>query len=509
MKDFDIESIQIGFNIKNTFEVRDSVSLEKNSEVNVYGDFVKIADHTYRTEASIEWGSGDRVLGVLVMMNPGEAEPITRESKRLVEEGRIVRSPLKVDRTMRKIITIFEQSVFAKQSINGKLIIYNLFNLQKPDSNEAIQALKNLSLDDPILNSLVKETGRIRKTLKLAPWVWIGWGCKDNQMLRVLQKQWLHIIDEVGVHKFGVPGSKPLDFYHPNQWTSDMQQKYTLAILEQFKLNEKNRTMIKDESVFPKRTATNEPIVNEILKRRIDRLSEKVRESTDYFEYMIVPNYEEMDTIQEIHGVALSQINIVVVKKLDCFLLVSIEFPKSLFTIEETINWLLNKYVYFGNETKCIHHVTDAKEIDEAVLFFGNVIAKYTRGHHVLSIDTSELTEITDLYNKQAKKVNTKHLKKLSKQLSVSIDGKEITELPSMQFDRKRDTIVSNGMIIRADYIDLYQTGIGFFLHDQDEPIAHIVDDQTKVEINTYLDVNANQICVIEYSYNLNLDVIE
>lgn len=147
---------------------------------------------------------------------------------------------------------------------------------------------------------------------------------------------------------------------------------------------------------------------------------------------MISPNYDEMDTIQEVHGVALSPINVVVVKKLDCFLLVSIEFPKSLFTIEETINWLLNKYVYFGNETKCIQYVTDAKEIDEAVLFFGNVIAKYIRGNHVLSIETSELSEITDLYNKQAKKVNTKHFKKISKKLSVSIDGKEVTELPSM-----------------------------------------------------------------------------
>lgn len=69
--------------------------------------------------------------------------------------------------------------------------------------------------------------------------------------------------------------------------------------------------------------------------------------------------------------------------------------------------------------------------------------------------------------------------------------------------------IISNGMIIYADYIDLYKNGLGFFVYTQDEPIAQIVDEQTQVDIRTYLDANANQICVIEYSYNLNIDVVE
>jgi len=486
-----------------------SVRLNRKNEVSAHGTFINKGGFTYRSEASIEWGDGESILGVLVMMNPGEAAPETKESIGLVKDGYVDRSPLKIDTTMRKIISIFEQSVFAEQPINGKLIIYNLFNLQKANSKEAVQTLRRLKLDDPVLNSLSKDHDQIRKTLSMSPWVWIGWGCKNDLSLRKLQKQWLHLIDEIGVYKFGIQGNHQLDFYHPHQWIPDRQQIYTIEILKQFELFHKKKAIVKVISTTTKKLNDKELIIDEVLKKRKDRLSEKIRESNDYYEYMILPNYEELDAIQEIHGVALDQINVVVVENIVGFNLVSIEFPKRLFTLEQTTDWLLRKNIYFSDETKRNHPISGVEKITDAVLFFGHVIAEYTKGQDVLNIDTSELSEITELYTKQNKKVNTKHLKKLANRFTVNIDGKEVIEFSSLQFDRKRDMIISNGMIIYADYIDLYKNGLGFFVYTQDKPIAQIVDEQTQVDIRTYLDANANQICVIEYSYNLNIDVVE
>ena len=260
---FDIECIQAIYFIK-IVRVRDNVSLNRKSEVSAYGTFINKAGFTYRSEASIEWGNGESILGVLVMMNPGEATPETNESIGLAKDGYVDRSPLKIDKTMRKIISIFEQSVFAEQPINGKLIIYNLFNLQKANSKEAVHTLKQLKLDDPVLNSLIKDHDQIRKTLIMSPWVWIGWGCKNTLPLRKLQKQWLHLIDEVNAYKFGVQGNHSLDYYHPNQWIPNRQAMYTIKILKQFKLFHKNKSTTKGMPITTKSLGNNKPVFDEI-----------------------------------------------------------------------------------------------------------------------------------------------------------------------------------------------------------------------------------------------------
>ncbi|WP_347549028.1 hypothetical protein ABFG93_16085 [Pseudalkalibacillus hwajinpoensis] len=181
--------------------------------VKVFGSFTKKGNHTYRKTAYIQWGESEKTLGACLLLNPGSAK-LDQDLLTTLEMKGAAKGFIKnVDPTMRQLITIVE-SIYSKGDINGRLYIYNLFNLQHTRAIDAIELFESQvqSGEYDIKGSLISKS-----ELQKHPWLLLGWGLKPKNKwtnLQVIRDDWIKLINESGIPIFGKKHESSKNYYH-------------------------------------------------------------------------------------------------------------------------------------------------------------------------------------------------------------------------------------------------------------------------------------------------------
>lgn len=617
-------------------QYKDGVLIEKQMEGNMVkalGTFIKKGENIFRTEAYIQWGNSNSILGSVLMLNPGSAKlqfPSLTSNSPI--SGEII-----IDPTMEALIKLVEELHEKAEGFEGRLYIYNLFPLQNPRSSDAVKNFEVLwGENEQLVKSFPKKRDILLDRFKKSPWILIGWGCgKGSDNLNFVRNEWLSLIKESCTPIVGKMGKDKLDFYHPKphlqsqqiEYREDIKAQYneifkceTTKIVEQvntiadsswkrhmrdyrpveefiigrYKLSlydihekeyiinyryrllcfikESNEPVLAlnhewtqlgtcclgasvadghinlgnaspdtsllefrkwalqnvssyikdiDSKLLYEKIKKYEPIIyskeenketdeiNELMEKRIKSIVNKIREFEDTYEYCFVMDYEEKYLDFEVHAVPLTNVQVVLLEIEEKFELASIEFSKSNFNIEQVITWVQCEDIYFGDRKKGNHMIDRCSRILEGIKFKGNVIAVYEKGNKSVTADINNFDEITEKYNVQFDKIDTTKSKKLQKGLSLILNGELVNEIPRIDFKRNKDMLISNGNLITADYIDEYSGGIGIYRYDDESvPIVSFIDTNTTVYIDLYEKVDGAQVCVIEYKYIIDIEVL-
>ena len=155
-------------------------------------EFWAIFDGNNRKNTEMRINGDQKILGSILMLNPGSARYIGDKDSRGYQL-------CKLDKTMKEIKFIF--SDFFKYSGTVKLV--NLSDVRQSNSNKFLKIPEFKSLEE------------IKKELKDSPWVWIAWTCKDNGELRKLRARLLEFLLKNDKYTFGKKGKINNGYYHP------------------------------------------------------------------------------------------------------------------------------------------------------------------------------------------------------------------------------------------------------------------------------------------------------
>lgn len=116
---------------------------------------------------------------------------------------------------MRQLTSVVYKIYKEQPQLDGRLYIYNLFNLQNPTSVPAIEAFEELTSKGKLNGNHLTVT---IKDLKEHPWILLGWGCMNKAKwinLKQVKLNWLQLIKESGIKSFGKRNGKGDKYYHP------------------------------------------------------------------------------------------------------------------------------------------------------------------------------------------------------------------------------------------------------------------------------------------------------
>lgn len=197
-----------------------------------YGTFIKKDNRIYRTEAYIQWGASDEIIGSVIMLNPGRAG-LENGS---IEEGNPINHKLILDPTMKALVELVTTFNDDSEGLKGRLYIYNLFPLKSPRSSNAIKEFENLWLaNEEMVRSLPKSEEELLSHFKQSPWVLLGWGCNNNSpTLNTLKSKWVNIIKQTNTPILGKVGKSNMDYYHPRPQLVTQQIKYREVLKQQY-----------------------------------------------------------------------------------------------------------------------------------------------------------------------------------------------------------------------------------------------------------------------------------
>ena len=240
------------------------------------------------------------------------------------------------------------------------------------------------------------------------------------------------------------------------------------------------------------------------LKTKEDALFEKTREFDEYYEYCLIPEYEEKYSNCITDSIQINNVHAVTLKINEKFLLVGILFYKNIFNIEEVINWLkIYNISYVDNQS----FIQNASELLKGIRFKDNVLVLYHKGNKKITFNCLDFPEITNIYDFSRAKIDTGKSKSTMKEqiekLVIHLNDQEMDDVPRLEFDIDKDYIICNGTLIKADYIDSYnENTIGFYKNeDPSNPIASLIDVCTEV----YIDISEREdgvtFCFIDYKF--------
>ena len=244
------------------------------------------------------------------------------------------------------------------------------------------------------------------------------------------------------------------------------------------------------------------------LKNKVNKnIMERLREFDEYYEYCFITKYEEKFIGFETNSFLLNDVHAVTLEAQGKFFLVGILFYKENFSLAKIIDWLNLYNIKYANTD---NFVVNASEIIKGVLFKGNVIVLYKKGRKNVEIHCDDFIEITDYYEyiedevDIGRSMSTKI--KSTQKLVIHLNGKEINEIPRLEFQVKKYYIICNGILINADYIDVYNGNtIGFFKKtNPTNPIASLIDIHTEVYIEFSEREDGVIICLINYNFAIN-----
>lgn len=242
------------------------------------------------------------------------------------------------------------------------------------------------------------------------------------------------------------------------------------------------------------------------LKRLMNR-NHSIREFGDRYEYCFIKEYEN-----KYDNFACDSIQFE-----DCFvqlltvkgerILVSIDFNKDIFEMEEVIYYL--ELYGFTLLKEGEYQIKEAYQVLEAKKFNGTPIVLYERGTDIVSVDLDELMEITEefVYNKyRINTVASKSRTSIKPKSKIVLNDEEIDYIPEIEISPYHDLIISNGNIIVANYIGNYFGCIGFYLDKEDDfPVSWIYDKDTTVYIDIHED-KGKKIIMIDHNYAICLE---
>ncbi len=122
-----------------------------------------------------------------------------------------------------------------------------------------------------------------------------------------------------------------------------------------------------------------------------------IREFNELYEYCLVKGYEHYFHGYLWHVVEIGNVLAYVVEKKGQFVLVSIQFPKKDFTMDEIAEWLNNYSLVLHPRDGVPGRLAEAQAIVNGLLFKGNPILLYKKGTQTLKYNASKFVEVTDL----------------------------------------------------------------------------------------------------------------
>lgn len=237
---------------------------------------------------------------------------------------------------------------------------------------------------------------------------------------------------------------------------------------------------------------------------------DKIREFPDYYEFCIIEGYEDKYENFIAHGIPLGPINLQLFELKNRIVLVSLEFSKEQFDLDDVLMWLNNYEVLLGEKGKGKNSISNSNVIIEGLRFKGYPLVLYEVGNRRISYHPDKFPEITELYSIQPQTIDTTKSKKVSTELSIFYNDEQVKVIPRIDFS-KEDLIICNGQCILADYLDEYDNTIGFYRNNSPIPVAYVADKATTINIHLEDDElwwwdekEYSRRCIVEYQYLLD-----
>lgn len=137
-----------------------------------FGKYHLHEGNLFRSEAYLQWGNREECIGTILLHNPGEVTLKDQKMWKALKNREAVSAlgelDIKHNDPLNRVRDIIEYAYDNKP--NGRLYIYNLFNLVKSDSNIALEEYNAIKASVP--NEILYPS--LDKALT-SPWIWIAW----------------------------------------------------------------------------------------------------------------------------------------------------------------------------------------------------------------------------------------------------------------------------------------------------------------------------------------------
>lgn len=181
-----------------------------------FGTFLLTEKNTFRTSAFIQWGDSKKSLGSCLLLNPGSAHLNKNIPDTELSTMNEIPQRIQTDPTMKQVIKLVQCIYHSEDVIEGRLHIFNLFNLQDATSVSAIEKFENL-VNNKEYNVNCHLTSI--EDLRTHPWILLGWSLQRNTRwvnLEEAKRLWRVRIAESGIPVFGKQDPVSRNYYHPN-----------------------------------------------------------------------------------------------------------------------------------------------------------------------------------------------------------------------------------------------------------------------------------------------------
>ncbi|ACB59853.1 MULTISPECIES: hypothetical protein [Exiguobacterium] len=216
----------------------------------------------------------------------------------------------------------------------------------------------------------------------------------------------------------------------------------------------------------------------------------ELREMDDYYEAVLVSNYDELYPSTQVRTIQLADIYVNLVMTSEGAHLVSALFLKPV-EVPDIVAWMQLYTIGFATADATGYYVEQADEILEIVLYQGNPIVIATRGTDRLYYETEGAIEM----RRESSEV-------IGKKPLLYLNGEARFEVPHLEFNPNQDEIHINGTFLFADYMDTYQGRVGFFRKtDSNLPIVLLVG-KAIIEMELTENPDGSRILVIEQPYD-------
>ena len=216
----------------------------------------------------------------------------------------------------------------------------------------------------------------------------------------------------------------------------------------------------------------------------------ELREMDDYYEAVLVSNYDESYPSTQVRTIQLADIYVNLVMTEKGAHLVSALFLKPV-EVSDIVSWMQLYTISFATTDATGYYVEQADEILEIVLYQGNPIVIATRGTDRLYYETEGAIEM----RRESSEV-------IGKKPLLYLNGEARFGVPHLEFNPSQDEIHVNGTFLFADYMDTYQGQVGFFRKtDPDLPVVVLVGTAI-IEMELTENPDGSRVLVIEQPYD-------
>lgn len=246
------------------------------------------------------------------------------------------------------------------------------------------------------------------------------------------------------------------------------------------------------------------------LERLMKRQKERLRQMDQLYDYALIKDWDLHFEFSHSETIMIGGVFAHLIRVEDRLVLVSIQFLKDRFSVEEMLEWLDRHSIYWQENPSDTDVIRGASEIIQGVKFQGHALVLYKPGSDNLTINTQDYCEVTEEYkrfNNVSDTTNSKEvsLGKQQKQVTVFFNGEPVEKIPTIEFDVMGDFVYVNGVLMCADRIGDYYGTLGVFNRELLVPLAFISDDNTTISIDLY-ERNGSKLCKIKCTYEIYLE---